>query len=68
MKAAEKCWIERKAEALIEAARRSQWRKDIFQDAAHFRSQGFVPDVALAMACDYWLWDPRTANGHHAGI
>jgi len=51
----ETCWIETKASQLIAAANQSEWKTDIFDDASRFREEGFVGDVALAMACRYWL-------------
>jgi hypothetical protein len=49
------CWIERKTATIIAKARRSQWRDSIFQNADQFIRYGYASDVALAMACDYWL-------------
>lgn len=48
-------WIENKTADLIARARRSKYAKDIFADAAYFRSLGYVDDVALQIAINYWL-------------
>lgn len=55
-------WLERKAATLISAARGSRSREEIFADAGELREQGYVPDVALAVACRYWLGDPVTGE------
>ena len=48
------CWLERNADRLI---RRLQWheRADCVRELAkEYIQDGFVPDVALAKALDYW--------------
>jgi hypothetical protein len=40
---------------MIATAKRSEWRKDIFDDARRLRDEdGFAGDVALAMSIEYW--------------
>lgn len=53
-------WVEAKTAQLIACARRSAWSREIFADADHFISQGYVTDVALMIACQYWLSDGVT--------
>lgn len=59
-------WLETKAAALIAAARKSKFRREIFADADQFIRQGYAKDVALAMAIDYWLWSPMTPSPSNA--
>jgi hypothetical protein len=51
-------WIERRNAQLVDAARHSQYRDDIFRDARAFIEQGYTSDAALGKACDYWLSSP----------
>lgn len=47
-------WIERQTAKLLAKAKRSGYFREVIQDAKHFESQGYVWDVALAIACGYW--------------
>lgn len=47
-------WIEAQTAKLLATAKRSGYFREVIQDAKHFESQGYVWDVALAMACGYW--------------
>jgi len=53
-------YLETIAERLIAITRRSQWKQEILADAEQFRSEGYVSDVALAMAVRYWEGNPVT--------
>lgn len=55
-------YLERKAAALIAAARSSRWKQEIFEDADELRELGYAPDVALAIALRYWEGDPATGE------
>lgn len=55
-------WIEEKTAKLIGRARRSQFSKDIFGDAAHIYDQGYAMDVALMISLRYWVGDPVTGE------
>lgn len=49
------CWIETKTAELIDAIKRSPYAKDCFADARQFAEEdGYVMDVALAIAWRYW--------------
>ena len=52
-------WIETRTAQMLAAAKSLGFLVDVVRDAKHFASQGYMWDVALAMACDYWLYDPR---------
>ncbi len=47
-------WIENKCDELIQRIKRSQYAKECFADARWFHEQGYVMDVALAQAWNYW--------------
>jgi len=48
-------WIERKTAELLARAKRSQFFRDIIQDARYFESHdGYAWDVCLSIACRYW--------------
>jgi hypothetical protein len=55
-------WIESKTDELLAIARASKFKRDILSDASGFESQGFVPDVALAMSIRYWEGCPITGK------
>ena len=47
-------WIELKTDELLKLAKRSGFFANVIQDAKWFAADGYVWDVALKMACDYW--------------
>ena len=47
-------WIEQKTAELLRIAKRSGYFAEVIADAKHFQSEGYVWDVALAIACEYW--------------
>ena len=50
------CWSEKKCASLIAAARRSQFGRDMLEDAMRFHKEdGYAMDVALKMSANYWL-------------
>lgn len=50
------CEFERVVDNLIRRARASQWASNIFADAEELhRIDGYCRDVALVIACKYWL-------------
>lgn len=48
-------WIEAKECELLAKAKASRWFKEIIDDAKWFAKDGYAWDVALAIACQYWL-------------
>lgn len=48
------CWVERKTAALVTRAMGSRWRREIFTDVRWLMADGYVPDVALTIALNYW--------------
>lgn len=51
-------WVEIKTAQLLAAGRRSGYFQDMIADTERFADEGFVWDVALAMAAAYWAVDP----------
>jgi hypothetical protein len=47
-------WIETQTAILLQRAKRSGYFANVIADANHFESEGYVWDVALAIACNYW--------------
>lgn len=54
-------FIETKTAELLARAKRSGFFADVIRDAEFFEADGYAWDVALAISCNYWTWDPRTA-------
>jgi len=50
----EPCWVEIKCADLIAKIRRSQYARECFADVRYFMELGYVHDVALTLAWNYW--------------
>lgn len=48
------CWIETKTADLIARIKRSTYANACFADARYFAAEGYVMDVALQIAWNYW--------------